>query len=215
MSVGRFRFARGRRVKNTRRPAANLTSEVTLMFPYLRIFLIHLWVACTAGAVLIAGLSMGLVSVQTFIWAGVIGLVVGVPAGLLNWAYLRPNRSRALGRDTGPVAWINNDAALAQGRLKRHPCLDNRAVGSSDQVSGHEDSGRRRGKAGRMVTPQECPLSRPFCSATRMIALAHWRHLSCAGFRAYRTIAIGAHIGFNGPEKRVRVRARSCVIART
>lgn len=81
------------------------------MFPYLRIFLIHLWVACTAGAVLVAGLSMGLVSVQTFIWAGVIGLVVGVPAGLLNWAYLRPNRSRAIGW-TWPIADWARSAAI-------------------------------------------------------------------------------------------------------
>ena len=39
------------------------------MIPFLRMFLIHLWVACIAGAVAIAGLAMGYVSVWTFVWA--------------------------------------------------------------------------------------------------------------------------------------------------
>ena len=67
------------------------------MLPWLRIILVHLWVACIAGAVVVAGLVMGNVSVSTFLWAAVIGLVLGIPAGLLNWMWLRPNRSRALG----------------------------------------------------------------------------------------------------------------------
>lgn len=67
------------------------------MLPYLRIFLIHLWVACVAGAVVIAGLALGLFSIWTFVWAAVIGLVIGIPAGMINWAYLRPNRSREEG----------------------------------------------------------------------------------------------------------------------
>ena len=67
------------------------------MIPFLRMFLIHLWVACIAGAVAIAGLAMGYVSVWTFVWAAAIGVVLGVPGGLLNWAYLRPNRSRQIG----------------------------------------------------------------------------------------------------------------------
>ncbi|WP_134681731.1 hypothetical protein [Paracoccus ravus] len=67
------------------------------MIPYLRLILIHLWVACVAGAVVIAGLAMGQVSFATFLWAGAIGVLLGVPAALLNWAYLRPNRSRRIG----------------------------------------------------------------------------------------------------------------------
>lgn len=70
---------------------------------HLRMFLIHLWVACIAGVVVIAGLSIGKVDLATFLWAAIIGLVLGVPAALLNWVYLRPNRSREIGW-TWPVA---------------------------------------------------------------------------------------------------------------
>jgi hypothetical protein len=67
------------------------------MIPVLRMCLVHLWVACIAGAVVIAGLTMGFVSAATFLWAAVIGVALGVPAALLNWVYLRPNRSRQIG----------------------------------------------------------------------------------------------------------------------
>ncbi|WP_333684729.1 hypothetical protein [Pontibaca methylaminivorans] len=67
------------------------------MVPLLRILLIHLWVACVAGAVMTAGLAMGEINIWTFVWAGVIGLVIGVPAGMVNWAWLRPNRARTIG----------------------------------------------------------------------------------------------------------------------
>lgn len=50
----------------------------------LRFFLIHLWVACVAGVVVIAGLVMGQVNLATFIWGAIIGLLVGIPAALLN-----------------------------------------------------------------------------------------------------------------------------------
>lgn len=70
------------------------------MFANLRLVLIHLWVACIAGAVVVAGLVMGYVGIATFIWAAVIGLVLGIPAGLLNWMWLRPNRARSLGWTT-------------------------------------------------------------------------------------------------------------------
>lgn len=82
------------------------------MLPWLRIILVHLWVACVAGAVLVAGLAMGNVSAATFIWAAVIGLVLGIPAGLLNWMWLRPNRSRALG-------WTNALVERLRRRLRR------------------------------------------------------------------------------------------------
>jgi hypothetical protein len=67
------------------------------MFPHLRFLLVSLWTSSIAGAVLIAGLSMGYYGWSTFLWAGLIGLLIGVPAGLFNWAYLRPNRSRETG----------------------------------------------------------------------------------------------------------------------
>lgn len=76
------------------------------MVPFLRLFLVHLWLACVAGACLTLALVMGYFSLGAFVWSGVVGLVIGVPAGLLNWAYLRPNRSRQIGW-TWPIAdWV-------------------------------------------------------------------------------------------------------------
>lgn len=63
----------------------------------LRVILIHVWVGCIAGAVVIAGLVMGHVGVMTFVWGGVLGLAIGIPAALLKWVYLRPDRSRQIG----------------------------------------------------------------------------------------------------------------------
>lgn len=80
------------------------------MLPWLRLFLVHLWIACVAGTALTAGLAMGYVGLSTFVWAGVIGLAIGLPAGLLNWVWLRPNRSRQIGW-TWPVAeWVRKAA---------------------------------------------------------------------------------------------------------
>ena len=67
------------------------------MFPHLRLLLISLWTSSVAGAVVITGLALGHYGLATFVWAAIAGLVFGVPAALLNWAYLRPNRSRAVG----------------------------------------------------------------------------------------------------------------------
>ncbi|WP_051070991.1 hypothetical protein [Paracoccus sp. N5] len=78
------------------------------MVPMLRLFLVHIWVGCVAGAVVIAGLSMGYDNWATFIWAAVIGLALGVPAGLLNWAYLRPNRSRQIGWTWRIADWVRS-----------------------------------------------------------------------------------------------------------
>lgn len=76
------------------------------MVPYLRLVLLHVWVASVAGAALIVGLAMGYYSVATFVLAGVIGLALGVPAALLNWAWLRPNRARQLGWSWPIARWI-------------------------------------------------------------------------------------------------------------
>lgn len=67
------------------------------MFPHLRLWLIALWTSSVAGAVVILNLSLGHYTVGTFLWAAAAGLVLGVPAALVNWAYLRPNRARQVG----------------------------------------------------------------------------------------------------------------------
>ncbi len=68
------------------------------MVPHLRILLVSLWVLCVAGAVVTAGLSQGYYSWLTFAWAAIFGIAIGVPAALLNWAHLRPNRAREVAR---------------------------------------------------------------------------------------------------------------------
>lgn len=73
------------------------------MFPWLRLLLVHLWAACIAGTVVIAGLALGYYDAATFVIAALTGLLPGVPAGLLNWIWLRPNRSREIGW-TWPIA---------------------------------------------------------------------------------------------------------------
>lgn len=80
----------------------------------LRLILIHIWVACVAGAVVIGGLAMGYVGIATFVWAAIIGLVVGIPAALLNWVYLRPNRSREIG-------WTWQIADRIRGAARQKP----------------------------------------------------------------------------------------------
>lgn len=67
------------------------------MFPHLRLWLIALWTSSVAGAVVILNLSLGHYTVGTFLWAAAAGLVLGVPAALVNWANLRPNRARQVG----------------------------------------------------------------------------------------------------------------------
>lgn len=67
------------------------------MFPHLRFWLISLWTSCIAGAVVIVRLAMGYYELSTFLMAALAGLVIGVPAALLNWAYLRPKRAREVG----------------------------------------------------------------------------------------------------------------------
>jgi hypothetical protein len=67
------------------------------MIPHLRLWLIAIWASSVAGVVLIAGLAFGHYHLSTFLWAALAGLAIGVPAALLNWAYLRPNRSREVG----------------------------------------------------------------------------------------------------------------------
>lgn len=48
----------------------------------LRTFLVTLWVACLAGAAVIAALASGWVSWTAFAAAGALGVVLGTPAGL-------------------------------------------------------------------------------------------------------------------------------------
>ncbi|WP_374430296.1 hypothetical protein [Tabrizicola sp.] len=67
------------------------------MFPHLRLWLIALWTSSVAGAVVILNLTLGNYTLATFLWAAVAGLVIGIPAALLNWVYLRPNRARQVG----------------------------------------------------------------------------------------------------------------------
>lgn len=67
------------------------------MFPWLRLLLVHLWAACIAGTVVIAGLAMGYYDASTFVAAALAGMVLGIPAGLLNWVWLRPRRSLEIG----------------------------------------------------------------------------------------------------------------------
>ena len=67
------------------------------MFPHLRFWLIALWTSSVAGAVVILNLTLGHYTLATFLWAAVSGLVIGIPAALLNWAHLRPNRARQVG----------------------------------------------------------------------------------------------------------------------
>ena len=61
------------------------------MIPPLRSILISIWVACVAGAAVIVGLSLGHFTWQMFAISAIVGLVVGVPAALVNWMYLRRN----------------------------------------------------------------------------------------------------------------------------
>ncbi len=67
------------------------------MVPHLRIWLIAIWTSSVAGVAVIVGLALGQYELGTFLWAAAAGLLVGVPAALLNWAYLRPTRSRKVG----------------------------------------------------------------------------------------------------------------------
>lgn len=67
------------------------------MLPPLRTLLVALWVSSIAGAVVILRLSMGDYSVQAFAIAAAVGLILGVPAAMANWAMLRPRRAREVG----------------------------------------------------------------------------------------------------------------------
>ncbi|MAM62303.1 hypothetical protein [Maritimibacter sp. UBA3975] len=49
-----------------------------------RLLLIPLWALCAAGVVVIAGLAVGFMTWVTFAVAAVIGLAIGIPAGLWN-----------------------------------------------------------------------------------------------------------------------------------
>lgn len=65
--------------------------------PHLRVWLLVLWTSCVGGAVVVTGLALGHYQWSTFLWGALVGLLIGIPAALLNWAYLRPNRARKVG----------------------------------------------------------------------------------------------------------------------
>lgn len=67
------------------------------MFPHLRFWLIALWTSSVAGAVVILNLSLGHYTLGTFLWAIIAGLAIGIPAALLTWVRLRPQRARQVG----------------------------------------------------------------------------------------------------------------------
>ncbi|MBL6427029.1 MAG: hypothetical protein HOY44_05840 [Maritimibacter sp.] len=54
-----------------------------------RLLFIPLWALCVAGVVVIAGLALGLFTWVTFVVAGVVGLIVGIPAGLWDTKKVR------------------------------------------------------------------------------------------------------------------------------
>ena len=54
-----------------------------------KLLLIPIWALSIAGAVVIAGLSIGAVSWVTFAVAAVVGLVLGIPAGIWNTRKIR------------------------------------------------------------------------------------------------------------------------------
>ena len=60
----------------------------------LRSFMIVMWVFCLAGAAIVALMSMGDVTVWSFVISGVFGLIFGIPAGLWSaWAIKRDDPS--------------------------------------------------------------------------------------------------------------------------
>ncbi|MBV7380805.1 hypothetical protein [Maritimibacter dapengensis] len=54
-----------------------------------KLLLIPIWALSIAGAVVIAGLSIGAISWVTFAVAAVVGLVLGIPAGIWNTRKIR------------------------------------------------------------------------------------------------------------------------------
>jgi hypothetical protein len=55
----------------------------------LRYLLVVIWVACIAGAFVIGAMTFGWVGWRMFVAAGVVGLVLGVPAGIWNARYIK------------------------------------------------------------------------------------------------------------------------------
>lgn len=52
------------------------------MFAPLRTLMITLWMLCAAGGAIVVALSVGAAQPMDFFLAGLVGLVVGIPAGL-------------------------------------------------------------------------------------------------------------------------------------
>ena len=72
-----------------------------MSFPYLRSTIVPLAVGCSAGAVIIGGLSAGFYGWQLFAIAGAIGLAVGVPTGL--WNVRRMRQAKPVPRPESPT----------------------------------------------------------------------------------------------------------------
>ncbi|MEC7765174.1 MAG: hypothetical protein VX874_24935 [Pseudomonadota bacterium] len=54
-----------------------------------RLLFIPLWALCIAGVVVVAGLVLGFFTWLTFLVAAIIGLAIGIPAGLWNTRKVR------------------------------------------------------------------------------------------------------------------------------
>lgn len=54
-----------------------------------KLLITPIWVMCVAGAAVIAALSVGWVSWTAFVASGVVGLVIGIPAGIWNTRKMR------------------------------------------------------------------------------------------------------------------------------
>lgn len=54
-----------------------------------RLLFIPLWALCIAGAVVVAALVIGFMTWITFVVAGIVGLAIGIPAGIWNARKIR------------------------------------------------------------------------------------------------------------------------------
>ncbi len=77
------------------------------MFRPLRLLMIAIWVACVTGTAVVVFLSLEWVTWIAFAAAGVLGLVIGVPAGIWSARAIKrddpnwPPKRRRVPRKTG------------------------------------------------------------------------------------------------------------------
>ncbi len=75
------------------------------MLAPLRSILAALWVACVAGAMVILLLSLGWTGWMTFAVSGIVGILIGVPAGIWTARKIKrqdPGWPTDHSQDTGP-----------------------------------------------------------------------------------------------------------------